>query len=166
MILLDVGLQEPAAGHPVPIVHAPDGHALMLESCLQQLAIRPGRWGLHLHITELTTLQPSLATLATLCALGHLSRHVGVGATASHRSFMVPGSVAGSFRGLGQSESWCPKTPHGEWGVGNWGRQESAFSCSSLVPVMPCVVQLASQYLSPLPKRGSEIPQEVSLVIQ
>ncbi|KAI4582785.1 hypothetical protein MJG53_007998 [Ovis ammon polii x Ovis aries] len=95
MILLDVGLQEPAAGHPVPIVHAPDGHALMLESCLQQLAIRPGPWGLHLHITELTTPQPSLATLATLCALGHLSRPVGVGTTASHRSFMVPGSVAG-----------------------------------------------------------------------
>ena len=40
MILLDVGLQEPAAGDPMPVVHAPDGHALMLESCLQQLAMR------------------------------------------------------------------------------------------------------------------------------
>ena len=95
MILLDVGLQEPAAGDPMPIVHTPDGHALMLESCLQQLAMRPGRWGLHLHITEPTTLQPSLATLATLCALGHLSRPVGLGATVSHGSFMVPGSVTG-----------------------------------------------------------------------
>ena len=77
MILLDVGLQEPAAGDPVPIIHAPDGHALMPESFLQQLAMHPGCWGLHLHITEPTTLQPSLATLATLCALGHLSRGWG-----------------------------------------------------------------------------------------
>ena len=74
--------------------------------------------------------------------------------------------MAGSLQGLGQSASWCPKTPHGDWGVGNWGRQESAFSCSSLVPVMPPVVQLASWYVSPLPKWGPEIPQEVSLVIQ
>ena len=95
MILLDVGLQEPAAGDPMPIVHTPDGHALMLKSCLQQLAMRPGRWGLHLHITEPTTLQPSLATLATLCALGHLSRPVGLGATVSHGSVRVPGSVTG-----------------------------------------------------------------------
>ena len=95
VILMDVGLQEPAAGDPMPVVHAPDGHALMLESCLQQLAMRPGHWGLHVHTAEPTTLQPPLATLATLCALGHLSRPVGLGATVSHGSFMVPGYVTG-----------------------------------------------------------------------
>ena len=95
MILLDVGLQKPAAGDPVPIVRTPDGRALTLESCLQQLAMRPGHWGLHVHTAEPTTLQPPLATLATLCALGHLSRPVGLGATVSHGSFMVPGYVTG-----------------------------------------------------------------------
>lgn len=91
MILLDVGLQKPAAGDPVPIVCTPDGRALTLESCLQQLATHPGRWGIHVHIAEPTALRPSLATLATLSALGHLSRPVWVGATVSHGSFMVPG---------------------------------------------------------------------------
>uniref|UniRef100_A0A8B9W9V3 Protein FAM151A n=1 Tax=Bos mutus grunniens TaxID=30521 RepID=A0A8B9W9V3_BOSMU len=79
MILLDVGLQKPAAGDPVPIVHTPDGRALTLESCLQQLATHPGRWGIHVHIAEPTALRPSLATLATLSALGHLSTPVWVG---------------------------------------------------------------------------------------
>ncbi|KAB0345174.1 hypothetical protein FD754_022100 [Muntiacus muntjak] len=78
MILLDVGLQEPAAGDLVPI-----------------LAMRPGHWGFHVHIAEPTTLQPSLAMLATPCALGHLSRPMRLGATVSHGSFMVPGYVTG-----------------------------------------------------------------------
>ena len=63
MILLDVGLQKPAAGDPVPIVRTPDGRALVLESCLQQLASHPGRWGVHVHIAEPTALRPALATL-------------------------------------------------------------------------------------------------------
>ena len=95
IILLDVGLQKPAAGDPVPIVHTPDGRALTLESCLQQLATHPGRWGVHVHIAEPAALRPSLATLATLSTLGRLSRPVWVGATVSHGSFMVPGSVTG-----------------------------------------------------------------------
>ncbi|KAB0353421.1 hypothetical protein FD755_023875 [Muntiacus reevesi] len=70
MILLDVGLQKPAAGDPVPIVHTPDG-------------------------PEPAALRPSLATLATLSTLGRLSRPVWVGATVSHGSFMVPGYVTG-----------------------------------------------------------------------
>ncbi|XFF75790.1 hypothetical protein AB1E18_002009 [Capra hircus] len=95
MILLDVGLQKPAAGDPVPIVRTPDGRALVLESCLQQLASHPGRWGVHVHIAEPTALRPALATLATLSALGRLSRPVWVGATVSHGSFRVPGYVTG-----------------------------------------------------------------------
>ena len=95
MILLDVGLQKPAAGDPVPIVRTPDGRALTLESCLQQLATHPGRWGVHVHIAEPTALRPSLATLATLSALGRLSRPGWVGATVSHGSFMAPGYVTG-----------------------------------------------------------------------
>ncbi|KAB0339230.1 hypothetical protein FD754_024042 [Muntiacus muntjak] len=70
MILLDVGLQKPAAGDPVPIVRTPEG-------------------------PEPTALRPSLATLATLSTLGRLSRPVWVGATVSHGSFMVPGYVTG-----------------------------------------------------------------------
>ena len=95
MILLDVGLQKPAAGDPVPIVRTPDGRALVLESCLQQLASHPGRWGVHVHIAEPTALRPALATLVTLSALGRLSRPVWVGATVSHGSFRVPGYVTG-----------------------------------------------------------------------
>ncbi|XP_064349623.1 protein FAM151A isoform X2 [Camelus dromedarius] len=95
MILLNVGLQEPAAENPMPIVRAPDGRALTLESCLQQLATHPRRWGVHVHIAEPTALRPTLAMLAHLSALGHLSRPVWVGATISHGSFVVPGYMAG-----------------------------------------------------------------------
>ncbi|KAM9690900.1 protein FAM151A-like [Dama dama] len=95
MILLNVGLQKPAAGDPVPIVRTPDGRALTLESCLQQLATHPGRWGVHVHIAEPAALRPSLATLAILSTLGRLSRPVWVGATVSHGSFMVPGYMTG-----------------------------------------------------------------------
>ncbi|XP_057567869.1 protein FAM151A [Hippopotamus amphibius kiboko] len=95
MILLNVGLREPVAGDPVPVVRAPDGRALTLESCLLQLAMRPGRWGIHVQIAEPTALRPSLATLATLSALGHLQRPVWVGATISHGSFVVPGYMTG-----------------------------------------------------------------------
>uniref|UniRef100_G3T2C7 Protein FAM151A n=2 Tax=Loxodonta africana TaxID=9785 RepID=G3T2C7_LOXAF len=95
MILLNTSLQEPVAGDLVPIVHIPGGSALTLESCLLQLATRPGRWGVHLHIAEPTALRPSLAMLARLSTLGHLSRPVWVGATLSHASFSVPGHVAG-----------------------------------------------------------------------
>ncbi|XP_007944137.1 protein FAM151A [Orycteropus afer afer] len=95
MILLNIGLQEPVAGDPVPVVQVPGGSVLMLESCLLQLAMRPGRWGIHLHIIEPTALQPSLAMLAHLSTLGHLLRPVWVGATLSHGSFEVPGRMAG-----------------------------------------------------------------------
>lgn len=95
MILLNVGLQEPAAGDAVPIVHAPGGPALTLESCLLQLTTHPGRWGVHLHMAEPTALRPSLAVLAHLSNLGHLSRPVWVGATVSHGNFTVPGHVTG-----------------------------------------------------------------------
>ncbi|XP_029803647.1 protein FAM151A isoform X2 [Suricata suricatta] len=50
LILLNISLQEPATEDPVPIVRVPGGPALTLESCLQQLAERPGHWGVHLHI--------------------------------------------------------------------------------------------------------------------
>lgn len=95
MILLNVGLQELTAGDPVPIVRAPGGRVLTLESCLLQLATHPGRWGIHLHIAEPIALRPSLAVLAHLSTLGHLPRPVWVGATVSHGSFVVPGHVAG-----------------------------------------------------------------------
>ncbi|XP_020952250.1 protein FAM151A [Sus scrofa] len=95
MILLNVGLQEPAAGDPVAVVRAPDGRALTLEPCLRQLAMRPGSWGVHLHMAVPTALRPSLATLANLSALGHLLRPVWVGATISHGSFVAPGYVTG-----------------------------------------------------------------------
>lgn len=95
MILLNVGLQEPAAGDPVAVVRAPDGRALTLESCLRQLAMRPGSWGVHLHMAVPTALRPSLATLANLSALGHLLRPVWVGAIISHGSFVAPGYVTG-----------------------------------------------------------------------
>uniref|UniRef100_A0A2K6GTP8 Protein FAM151A n=1 Tax=Propithecus coquereli TaxID=379532 RepID=A0A2K6GTP8_PROCO len=95
MILLNVGLQGTAAEDPVPIVHAPGGPVLMLESCLLQLATHPGRWGVHLQIAEPTALRPSLALLARLSALGFLPRPVWVGATISHGSFVVPGHVDG-----------------------------------------------------------------------
>ena len=95
MILLNVGLQEPAAGDPVAVVRAPYGRALTLESCLRQLAMRPGSWGVHLHMAVPTALRPSLATLANLSALGHLLRPVWVGATISHGSFVAPGYVTG-----------------------------------------------------------------------
>ncbi|KAG3283240.1 hypothetical protein H1C71_033761 [Ictidomys tridecemlineatus] len=95
VILLDVGLQGTAAGDPVPIVRAPGSAALTLESCLLQLATRPGRWGLHVHIAEPAALRPSLAILAHHSALGHLPRPVWVGATISYGSFVVPGHTAG-----------------------------------------------------------------------
>lgn len=95
MILLDVGLQGTAARDPVPIIRAPDSPALTLESCLLQLAMRPGRWGIHVHIAEPAALRPALAILAHLSALGHLPRPVWVGATISYGSFEVPGHMAG-----------------------------------------------------------------------
>lgn len=95
MVLLNVGLQEPAAGDAVPIVRAPGGPALALESFLLQLATHPGRWGVHLHIAEPAALRPALAVLAHLSNLSHLSLPVWVGATVSHGSFAVPGHVAG-----------------------------------------------------------------------
>ncbi|ELW67991.1 protein FAM151A [Tupaia chinensis] len=95
MILLNVGLQGTATGDPVPVVRAPGGPALTLESCLLQLATRPGRWGVHLHVAEPTALRPSLALLAHFSTLGFLPRPVWVGATISHGSFMVPGHVVG-----------------------------------------------------------------------
>ncbi|XP_066232473.1 protein FAM151A [Saccopteryx leptura] len=96
MILLNVGLQEPAAGDAVPIVRAPGNPTLTLETCLLQLATHRGRWGVHLHIAEPTALRPSLAVLARLSSLGQLSRPVWVGATVSHGCFAVPGHVAGT----------------------------------------------------------------------
>ncbi|KAG8518948.1 Protein FAM151A [Galemys pyrenaicus] len=95
VVLLHVGLQESAAGAPVPIIHAPGGPALTLASCLLQLHTDPGRWGVHLHIAEPAALRPALAVLAHLATLGHLSRPVWVGTTVSHGSFMVPGHVVG-----------------------------------------------------------------------
>ncbi|XP_021055564.1 protein FAM151A [Mus pahari] len=95
MILLDIGLQEPEAGNPVPILHTPGGPALTLESCLLRLAVHPRRWGIHVNIVEPAALRPSLATLAHLSTLGHLPWPVWVGATVSHGSFVVPGHIAG-----------------------------------------------------------------------
>lgn len=95
MILLDVGLREPEAGNPVPILHAPSGPVLTLESCLLQLGVHNRRWGIHVNIVEPAALRPSLATLAHLSTLGHLPWPVWVGATVSHGSFVVPGHVAG-----------------------------------------------------------------------
>lgn len=95
MVLLDVGLQEPEAGTPVPILHSSGGPVLTLESCLLQLGIHNRRWGIHVNIVEPAALRPSLATLAHLSTLGHLPWPVWVGATISHGSFVVPGHVAG-----------------------------------------------------------------------
>lgn len=95
MILLDVGLQEPEAGTPVPVLRAPGGSVLTLESCLQQLAVHPRRWGIHVNIVDPAALRPSLATLAHLSTLGQLPWPVWVGATISHGHFVVPGHVAG-----------------------------------------------------------------------
>lgn len=95
MILLNIGLQEPAAGDPVPIIRVPGGPALTLEMCLRQLATHPGRWGIHVHIEEPMALRPSLAMLAQFSTLGYLPRPVWLGATISHGSFTVPGHVAG-----------------------------------------------------------------------
>ncbi|XP_029803646.1 protein FAM151A isoform X1 [Suricata suricatta] len=95
LILLNISLQEPATEDPVPIVRVPGGPALTLESCLQQLAERPGHWGVHLHIGEPSALRPSLAILAHLSALGQLPRPVWIGATVSYGSFAVPGHLAG-----------------------------------------------------------------------
>ncbi|XP_025862799.1 protein FAM151A [Vulpes vulpes] len=95
MIMLNVGLQRPAAKDPVPIIHIPGGPTMTLEACLLRLAGRPGRWGVHLHIAEPTALRPSLTTLAHLSTLGHLTRPVWIGATISHGSFTVPGHVTG-----------------------------------------------------------------------
>ncbi|KAB0339584.1 hypothetical protein FD754_023807 [Muntiacus muntjak] len=86
MILLDVGLQKPAAGDPVPIVRTPDGPAGCAPRTLggprahsraRRPAAVPGHAG------------------HPLSTLGRLSRPVWVGATVSHGSFMVPGYVTG-----------------------------------------------------------------------
>ncbi|XP_008065997.1 protein FAM151A [Carlito syrichta] len=95
MILLNVGLQGTIAEDPVPVIRVPRGSVHTLESCLLQLATRPGRWGIHLQITEPTALRPALALLARLSTLDLLPRPVWVGATISHGSFVVPGHVAG-----------------------------------------------------------------------
>ncbi|XP_033082154.1 protein FAM151A isoform X2 [Trachypithecus francoisi] len=95
MILLNAGLEGTVAENPVPIVHAPSGSILTLESCLQQLATHPGHWGIHLQIAEPAALRPSLALLARLSRLGLLHWPVWVGAKISHGSFSVPGHVAG-----------------------------------------------------------------------
>ncbi|XP_004874688.1 protein FAM151A [Heterocephalus glaber] len=95
MILLDVHLQRVAARDPVPVVRVLEGHSLTLESSLLQLAMRPGRWGVHMNIAEPEALRPTLTTLARLSSLGHLPRPVWVGATVSHGSFVVPGHVDG-----------------------------------------------------------------------
>lgn len=67
MILLDVGLQKPAAGDPACPSSAPDGRAPPGAGVLrlQQLARTPDA-GVHVHIAEPTALRPALATLATL----------------------------------------------------------------------------------------------------
>ncbi|XP_017359946.1 protein FAM151A [Cebus imitator] len=95
MILLNTGLEGTVAENPVPIVRAPSGSNLTLESCLQQLATHPRCWGIHLQIAEPAALQPSLALLARLSSLGLLHSPVWVGAKISHGSFSVPGYVAG-----------------------------------------------------------------------
>lgn len=95
MILLDVGLQEPEVGNPVPILRTPGGSVLTLESCLLHLAVHSKRWSIHVNIVEPAALRPSLATLAHLSTLGHLPWPVWVGATVSHGSFVVPGHIAG-----------------------------------------------------------------------
>ncbi|XP_075389379.1 protein FAM151A [Tenrec ecaudatus] len=95
MVLLNTSLQELAAGDPVPIVWVPGGASLTLESCLLQLAPRPGRWGVHVHIAQPEALRPSLALLARLSTLGRLPRPVWLGAALSHGSFEVPGYLAG-----------------------------------------------------------------------
>lgn len=95
MILLDVGLQEPEVGNPVPVLRTPGGSVLTLESCLLHLAVHATRWSIHVNITEPAALRPSLATLAHLSTLGHLPWPVWVGATVSHGSFVVPGHIAG-----------------------------------------------------------------------
>lgn len=97
MVLLRIGLQKPAAAGDtaVPVVRAPGGPALALESCLLQLAAHPGRWGVHLHMAEPAALRPALAVLARLSGLRRLPLPVWVGATVSHGSFAAPGHVAG-----------------------------------------------------------------------
>uniref|UniRef100_A0A8C5JZ29 Protein FAM151A n=1 Tax=Jaculus jaculus TaxID=51337 RepID=A0A8C5JZ29_JACJA len=96
MILLDVGLQQTAAGDPVPVVITRGSPTLTLESCLLQLATHPGRWGIHVNLVEAEALWPSLSMLANLSALGHLLRPVWLGATISHGSFASPGHVVGT----------------------------------------------------------------------
>lgn len=95
MILLNVGLQELATEDAMPVVRAPGGIVLLLESCLLQLATESGRWGIHLHMTEPRALRPTLVLLANISNVGHLPWPVWVGATVSHGSFAVPGHVAG-----------------------------------------------------------------------
>lgn len=95
MILLNVGVVKLAAGDAMPIVRAPGGIVLLLESCLLQLATYPGRWGIHLHIAEPKALRPTLVLLAHISIVGHLPWPVWVSATVSHGSFAVPGHVAG-----------------------------------------------------------------------
>ncbi|KAK1340042.1 hypothetical protein QTO34_018606 [Cnephaeus nilssonii] len=53
------GRASAAGDAAVPIVRAPGGPALALESCLLQLATHPGRWGVHLHIAEPAALRTS-----------------------------------------------------------------------------------------------------------
>lgn len=95
MILLNVSLEETTAEDPMPTVHAAGNAAILLESCLMQLAMLPGRWGIHVHIAEPRALRPSLAILARLSSLNHLPWPVWVGAIISHGSFTVPGYMAG-----------------------------------------------------------------------
>ncbi|XP_048207350.1 protein FAM151A isoform X1 [Perognathus longimembris pacificus] len=95
MILLDIGLQKTTARDPVPIVLVPGGSVLTLKQCLLQLATRPGRWGIHVHIVDPAALLPSLTILAHLSTLDRLPRPVWVGATISHGSFVSPGHVIG-----------------------------------------------------------------------
>lgn len=95
MIPLNVGLQELAVEDAMPVVRAPGGTVLLLESCLLQLATYAGRWGIHLHIAEPPALRPTLAVLAHLATFGHLPWPVWVGATVSHGSFAVPGHITG-----------------------------------------------------------------------
>ncbi|XP_004642658.1 protein FAM151A [Octodon degus] len=95
MILLDIGLQGPAARDSVPVVRAPSDPVLTLESSLLQLSKRPGHWAVHVNIAEPAALRPALTILARLSFLGHLPRPVWVGATVSHGSFVIPGHVDG-----------------------------------------------------------------------
>ncbi|KAM4872975.1 protein FAM151A [Thomomys bottae] len=95
MILLNVSLQRMTTKDPVPVVLVAGSTALALKLCLLQLATRPGRWGIHVHIVDPAALRPSLTILAKLSTLGYVPRPVWIGATISHGSFMAPGHMIG-----------------------------------------------------------------------